>query len=240
MTGWVAVGRTATGACAFALQDVRLVARAVAANERSALDELNLPDAPVLRIGDGAPARLPAPVLPDQGPGLPGFAQDTPPDVIGAWVRVWIAGYLAERPGWDGVICATEGDVSHWIHVSADEAVSCQSFLTPRLVQALGGAATPDADAMADSQSRPERLAAHLRAAEVSGNAQAVTGHLIGAELAAARVYWLGQQVAVLAPSPSPMSAALHHQGVPCEACDPETLVAPGLAEIGKVLGYGV
>ena len=237
MTGWIVVGHRAGGACAFAMEGGQVAGRADAADEGSALGELNRPGWPVFRIGEGAPVRLPAKVLPEQGAGLPGFEQDTPPDVIGAWVRVWVAGFLAERANWDGVICASEGDISHWLHISADEIVSTQSFLTPRLVQALGGAAAPDLSALADSQSRPERLAAHLRAAEVSGNAAAITGHLLGAELAAARVYWLGQQVAVFAAAPTPMAAALGHQGVPCESIDPELLVAPGLAAIGQALG---
>ena len=33
---------------------------------------------------------------------------------------------------WDGVICVIEGDVTHWVHVSAGEIVSFASFLTLR------------------------------------------------------------------------------------------------------------
>ncbi|MEQ9674208.1 MAG: 2-dehydro-3-deoxygalactonokinase, partial [Roseovarius indicus] len=64
-----------------------------------------------------------------------------------------------------------------------------------------------------------------------------LTGHLIGAELAAARAYWLGQQVAVIAPPPAPIAAALKAQSVPCETQTPDDLLAPGLAAIGKTLG---
>ncbi|WP_422032157.1 2-dehydro-3-deoxygalactonokinase [Roseovarius sp.] len=237
MTGWIALGRAPDGVRACVMRGGQLAEQVTAGTEAAALGKLSEPPDRIVRIGDGPPANLPAPVLPREGRGLLGFSQSSPPDVIGGWVRLWIAGFLATRPNWDGVINATEGPVSHWIHISAGEAVSSQSFLTPRLVDALGGAETSDADAMADSLSRPERLAAHLRAAEVSGNLQALTGHLIGAELAAARAYWLGQQVAVIAPPPAPVATALKAQGVPCDTHAPDDLLAPGLAAVGKALG---
>ncbi|MDM8166201.1 2-dehydro-3-deoxygalactonokinase [Roseovarius sp.] len=237
MTGWVALGLAPEGVRACAMKGGRLLEQVAAGSESAALEALSEPADRILRIGDGTPAGLPAPILPASGPGLPGFSQKTPADVIGGWVRLWLAGFLASQPDWDGVINVTEGPVSHWVHISAGEAVSSQSFLTPRLVDALGGAETPDADAIADSLSRPERLAAHLRAAEVSGNLQALTGHLIGAELAAARAYWLGQQVAVIAPPPAPVATALKAQSVPCATHTPDDLLAPGLAAVGKALG---
>lgn len=237
MTGWIALGKAPDGVRACAMKGGRLLEQVTAGSESAALENLSEPADRIVRIGDGVPANLPASILPTGGQGLPGFSQKSPPDVIGGWVRLWLAGFLAARPNWDGVIAATEGPVSHWVHISAGEAVSSQSFLSPRLIDALGGAETPDTDAMADSLSRPERLAAHLRAAEVSGNMQALTGHLVGAELAAARAYWLGQQVAVISPPPAPVAAALKAQGVPCETHSPDDLLAPGLAAVGKALG---
>ena len=237
MTGWIALGKAPDGVRACAMKGGRLLEQVTAGSEGAALENLSEPAERIVRIGDGTPAALPANILPEGGHGLPGFSQKSPPDVIGAWVRLWLAGFLSNQPNWDGVINATEGPVSHWIHISAGEAVSSQSFLTPRLIDALGGAETPDTEAMNDSLSRPERLAAHLRAAEVAGNMQALTGHLIGAELAAARAYWLGQQVAVIAPPPAPIATALKAQSVPCETQTPDDLLAPGLAAIGKTLG---
>jgi hypothetical protein len=152
-------------------------------------------------------------------------------------LRIAVAGALASRPHWDGVVCATQGDVTHWIHISADEAVSAQTVLTPRLVTALGGSASADADALADTLSRPERLAAHLRQAEIAGNRAAMTGHLLGAELAATRPYWLGQKVLVISATPAPHMTALEGQGVPSTALDPNDLVAPGLAALGRAIG---
>lgn len=237
MTGWVALGRTGDGVQAVLMHGAGIARRAEGPDEAAALAALGERPETVIRIGEGRPAALPAPVLPDNGRSLPGFTQSDPPDVIGGWVRLRIAGFLAEHPNWDGVICAPEGGVSHWVHVSADEAVSAQSFLSRQLAETLGGAAEPEMQAVADSLSRPERLAAHLRAAQVSGDGAAITGHLVGAELAAARVYWLGQQVAVLEDAPAPLAAALAEQGVPCARHDPEKLLAPGLAALGRALG---
>jgi 2-dehydro-3-deoxygalactonokinase len=193
----------------------------------------------MIRVGEGPADTLPAPVLPAPGPAVPGWQQQSPPDVIGAWTRLRVAGFLASRGDWDGVVCVIENGVSHWIHISAQEAVSCQSFLTPRLITALCGAAVPSSDAMADSLSRPERLAAHLRAAQVGNDPAGITGHLIGAELAAARPYWLGQQVAIIAgkADADAWTAALSAQGVPCSIQDADDMLAAGLAALGEASG---
>ena len=238
MTDWIALGPDANGARACAMQDDTLVSDILAADERAALTGLNAPgDASVLRIGEGVPATLPAAVLPNVGNSLSGFLQETPADVIGAWTRVGIAGFLTGAPHWDGVICEVGPDTTHWLHVSADELISCQSFLTPRLITALGGADAPAQPALDDSLSRPERLAAHLRVAEVSGNVAATTGHLIGA---AARAYWLGQQVVIFSDTglAAGYETALASQGVPTTRQNPDTLRAAGLAAIGAKLGY--
>ena len=237
MGDWIAIGRRAAdGVVAHAMRRGTWLSSAQGDDETSAVEGLGHGEAKIIRIGDGAPEVAPAPVLPKGGNRCPALTQDSPPDVIGAWVRIWIAGFLARREDWDGIICVQEGGISHWLHISADEVVSCQSFLTPRLVLALGGADSPDEAALADSLSRPERLAAHLRAAEVAGKAEALTGHLIGAELAAARAYWLGQQVAVIGDRLG-YAGALRAQGVPVEAAECEALEPLGLQVLGKRLG---
>ena len=236
MTDWIALGRDAAGVRGFALRGATITARAVAAEDREVLARLDVAG-PVVRIGEGAD-RLPARVLPEAGLALPVWEQADPPDVIGAWVRLGVAGFVAERPHWDGVIRMAEGGISHWIHISAEEAISTQSFLTPRLVAALGGATEPDAGAISDSLSRPERLAAHLRAAEISGNAGAITGHLMGAELAAARPYWLGRQVALATEDANAWISALTGQGVPCTGHDPDSLLTAGLAALARSLEF--
>ena len=200
------------------------------------------PDAPVVRVGEGAPDNLPAPVLPQGGNALAGFEQETPADIVPALVRLWIAGYLADRPNWDGVICAVTADISHWVHVSAGEAISSQSFVTPRLIAVMAGGDTPDAEAMADSLSRPAHLAARLREAELAQNPAAVTGHLIGAELAAARAYWLGQEIAVTGDNAvaAGYEAGLVAQGCAVARCSSEELAGKGLGALGRALGYAV
>lgn len=237
MTDWIAIGRDGAHVSAHAMRGAQLIETASAPDEAGALAALKFDAARQVRIGDGAPDPLPAPVLPKAaGAALPGLVQKTPPDVIGARVRLWIAGLLARQPGFDGVVCALEDGINHWVQISAGEAVSAQSFLTPRLVSALGGTMPPAPDAIADSLSRPERLAAHLRAAEVSNRPDAITGHLLGAELAAARPYWLGQHVALIAPdgAASGMKTALDDQGVPAELLSRESLMADGLGALAR------
>ena len=232
------MGRDGTGVVAHAMHGSTLIRSAHGPDEASALAHLAFDATRTIHIGDGTPDALPCTILPERGTRLPAMTQTNPPDVIGAWVRIWVAGALAERPNWDGVICVTQGDVRHWIHVSAGEAVSCQSTLTPQLATALGGEMPPDPDAIADSLSRPERLAAHLRAAQVTGNSAAITGHLIGAELAAARPYWLGQQVILIAPDgdASGLTATLAGQGVPVTTLSNDRLVPAGLTALATAL----
>ena len=239
MTAWIALGRDSDEVEAHAMQGAQHLRAARGTDEAAALAHLDFEADRVVHIGDGPPDTLPAPVLPKGGRGLSALIQDTPPDVIGARVRLWIGGFLSRQPNWDGVICALDGGISHWIHISANEAVSAQSFLTPRLIGALGGTAPPDTDALADSLSRPERLAGHLRAAEVGGDSAAITGHLLGAELAAARPYWLGQQVVLIAAEDmaATYAAALEAQHVPAERHAPSALLPAGLSALAGALG---
>lgn len=236
---WIAIGRDGSGARGFSFAGDTLTGEAHAANETHLLEKLGANGAPLIRIGDGPASIVPCAVLPEAGRGLPVITQTQPADVMGGWARLWIAGYLARYQDWDGVLCVTDGDISHWVHLSAGEVVSFASFLTLRLISFLDGAASPDPQAMADSQSRPERLAQYLRQAEVAGDRRALTGHLIGAELAASRVYWLGQQVGVIAPEGdgSPHASALAVQNVPLTIHTPEDLIPEGLIALGRKLG---
>ncbi len=154
-----------------------------------------LPDGAFLDVIDGA-SRLPAPL------------------------RLLLLGFQDEHPEWDGVVLLLTETHSYWCLLSARELVGFQAFLTPRLIAALDAPAVADAKAVAETLSRPERLAAHLAASEHSPSAQ--TGHLIGAEMGAARAWWLGQQVAILGPQDLTRSyaAGLKAQGVPCAVHD--------------------
>ncbi|MCR9125752.1 MAG: 2-dehydro-3-deoxygalactonokinase [Rhodobacteraceae bacterium] len=133
-----------------------------------------------------------------------------------------IAGYLAMAPGFDGVLLVA-GSENLWAHVSAGEVVSFATFLTPRLQDALG-APTPQrpgadfTEAMTATLARPERLAAHL-ASDAASGAGLGAAHLIGAEIAAAKPYWLGQRLVILGDLPG-HAQALRAQGVETGSSD--------------------
>ncbi|MDU8928038.1 2-dehydro-3-deoxygalactonokinase [Alisedimentitalea sp. MJ-SS2] len=131
--------------------------------------------------------------------------------------RALVAGFAKANPKWDGVV-VIPSDPSHWVHLSAGEVVSFQSFLTVRLASALGAeGAVPEMEQLGDTMVRPEKLAMHLRAAELGGNRDEILGALLGAEMAATKVFWLGQQVVVLGEGVWADSyvEALTKQGVP-------------------------
>ena len=182
---------------------------------------------------------------------LPGVKQANPADVMRG-EETQIAGFLALNKGWDGVICLP-GTHSKWALVSADEIVSFQTFMTGELFALLseqsvlrhslaagGWDDTAFAEALSDAMARPEKLAAKLfsiradnlingTAAEVSR--PRLSGLLIGAELAAARPYWLGQQVAVVgAPELARLYVkALAEQGVPATHVHGDRMTIAGL-----------
>lgn len=192
---------------------------------------------------------------------LPGLSQAQPADVMRG-EETQIAGFLALNPGWDGVVCLP-GTHTKWVHISADEVVSFQTFMTGELFDLLSTASVlrhsvdegwEDAafeDALDSTLSRPERLAAQLftvRAEDllngiVPGQARAkLSGLLIGAELAAARPYWLGQQVAVLGDPElcSVYAKGLERQGVPTQILDATDMTLAGLGAVRSQVEAGV
>lgn len=190
------------------------------------------------------PEALPARLMPEQlmtGAGalvLPGLEQASPRHRIDG-ARLTALGFLALNEGWDGVICMP-GAVTHWLSVSAGEAVFLQSALSLRLSAALGaGLEDPDPDALSTALSRPERLASALRSATLTRSAAAVTGWLIGAELASTKPLWLGQQVAVLGDGPgaSAYRAALAAQGLPVTIAPATAMAEKGMRALGTKFG---
>ncbi len=178
---------------------------------------------------------------------LPGLSQLSPPDVMRG-EETQIAGFLTRNPEFDGVICLP-GTHSKWVHTSAGEVVSFRTFLTGELFATLADYSVLrhsigegwDADtfdaAVDEALSKPEMLAARLFSIRadgllngtVGGAARArLSGLLIGVEIAAAKPYWLGQNIALI--GASPLSAlyakALEAQGVPtlCVSVDDMTL----------------
>ncbi|GGL51993.1 2-dehydro-3-deoxygalactonokinase [Wenxinia marina] len=183
---------------------------------------------------------------------LPGMSQDRPADVMRG-EETQIAGFLARSPGWDGVMCLP-GSHTKWVQVSAGEVVSFQTYMTGELFAALsghtvlrhsvGGDGWDDAafaEAVEDARAAPERLAARLFPLRAEGLLHGQTaavararlsGLLIGAELAAARPYWLGQRVGLIGEGTlaGRYRAALEAQGVPVETADADAVTLAGLA----------
>lgn len=186
----------------------------------------------------------------------PGLRQNAPADVMRG-EETQIAGALALMPGFDGVMCLP-GTHSKWVHVSAGEVVSFQTFMTGELFallttqSVLRHSIAPDGfddaafDAgLSDALSRPERIAARLFTLRAEGlladasptSARSrLSGLLIGVELAAAKPYWLGQPVTLIGAETlcSHYARALMAQGL-----TPSTLSAADctLAGLSKLKG---
>lgn len=152
---------------------------------------------------------------------IPGIKQTDPADVMRG-EETQITGFLARNKNWDGVICLP-GTHTKWVHVSANEIVSFQTFMTGELFDviakqtvlrhSIASEGWDDAafkEAVDSGMARPERLAARLFSLRANGLLNDLPSHvaraqlsglLIGAELAAAKPYWLGQQIAVIGDS---------------------------------------
>lgn len=181
---------------------------------------------------------------------IPGLRQNSPADVMRG-EETQIAGFLSLNPKWDGVLCLP-GTHTKWVHVSADEIVSFQTAMTGDLYAAISEHTVLkhsigvgwDNDAflqgLDDIISRPEKLAARLFSLRAEGlldglhndaAAARLSGLLIGAELAASKPYWLGQQVAVIGAGTLSKRYvdALATQGVPAIQADGDRATLAGL-----------
>jgi len=237
MALWLAHGPDAGGVRLCLLDGQILQEQSLFSDPSAALNADSAQGRATVPINGTTPQAVPVRVLPEAADAVPTVTQETPPDALSGWARLRIAGVLATRPNWDGVVVDVTDQTTHWIHVSADEIVSFQGFATGRLIVALGGAADASADAADQTLSRPEKLAAHLHSASLGGDARALTGHLIGAEIAAAKPYWLGQQVIVLSDSRN-LAQILQSQGAVAETAAPQDMLARGLAALADAAGY--
>jgi 2-dehydro-3-deoxygalactonokinase len=182
---------------------------------------------------------------------IAGLRQSTPSDVMRG-EETQIAGFLALNPDWDGVICLP-GTHTKWVQISAGEVISFQTYMSGELFALLSGQSVLRHSVNAerwdqatfdftieDALSKPEKLAARLfairaddllegAAAEV-GRAR-LSGLLIGAELAAARPYWLGTNIAIIGAdgTATPYSRALQTQGASATIADAERMTLAGL-----------
>jgi len=203
-----------------------------------AQDRSGIPQSRMMVLNDSQRAAPPVPTLPD-GPGLLGAVQQgTPAALLPAAARILVAGALGEQPDWDGIVILPEADVTHWVHVSAREIISFQGAATGRLAAALGaGTGQFDEAALGDTMSRPERLAAQLNAAALLGDEAALMGHLLGAELAAMKAYWLGQELRIVG-GPAPYAAALASQGAEATEVPRGMAWRAGLVALGAAAGF--
>lgn len=182
---------------------------------------------------------------------LSGLKQISPADVMRG-EETQVAGFLRLTPDFDGVICLP-GTHSKWVHISAGEVVSFQTFMTGEMfdllstqsvlrhsVHADGLDAASFEMAIDDVISRPQVLASHLfrlRAGGLVGDQtpdQArgrLSGLLIGAELAGARPYWLGQNVAIIGAGTLARlyQTGLGFQGVQAKCYDVSEMTQSGL-----------
>lgn len=181
---------------------------------------------------------------------LPGLCQRSPADVMRG-EETQIAGFLAQNPGFDGVICLP-GTHTKWAQISAGEVISFRTFMTGEFFALLSKSSVlrhslakgwdedAFAQAVSDGLSRPEAMASRffsLRAesllADLNGASATsrLSGLLLGAELAAAKPYWLGQRVALIgnATLSRHYATALDFQGVASETADATDVTLAGL-----------
>lgn len=184
---------------------------------------------------------------------LPGLMQSEPADVMRG-EETQIAGYLVANPSFDGVLCLP-GTHTKWVHISAGEIISFQTFMTGEvfallskqsvLRHSLAEQGWEDAtfvDSVKDAMTAPHLFLARLfslRAGSLLHGAPAgavrarLSGNLIGLDLAGARPYWLGREVVIIgAQSLSVHYAnALSHLGTEAEIIDGSVLSLAGLAD---------
>ena len=180
----------------------------------------------------------------------PGVSQAAPPDVMRG-EETQIAGFLMDLPDFEGVVCLP-GTHTKWVHVSASEIVSFRTFMTGEIFALIaehsvlrndiGDGWIEDGflEAVDEAMSRPEALASKLFSLRAESLLEGpapnaarsrASGLLIGMELAAARPYWLGRDVAILGggPQSAAYEAALCAQGAPITTASAEAATLRGL-----------
>lgn len=154
-------------------------------------------DSPLFLVGvDGVPPQtVPGALLPDQlMRGAGGLCLPRLGDVPAA-VRLMLIGFQSLNPDWDGIAIVTGPSASHWITLSAGEAIHHQGSAVPEIARALGCDAITPTD-FGVGMDGPERLGTLIY--ETREDA-ARLGALIGADVGGNRGLWLGQQAAVMA-----------------------------------------
>ncbi len=228
---WFGIEESAGAAIGWGYADGAVVSEAKGVNAAEVAALLDADDPLIVTEAPAADQKTPAKLLPDTLP-LTGIAQGNPPDRLPPVARLRIAGFQASRPNWDGVVCVVLGAATHWVQISAEEVVSLHSTLTPQLAGAVNAGPQLDSETCEEAISRPEKLASLLHRAALTSSPDIALGALIGAELAATRPYWLGQQIGLIAPAPwsDAYGAALVLQHAPLTRDTPEETAKIGLA----------
>ena len=186
---------------------------------------------------------------------LPGIKQVQPtPDVMRG-EETQIAGILRHDPQFDGVICLP-GTHTKWVSVSAGEIVHFRTFMTGELFNllstqsvlrhSLGGGwdRTEFADSVASMIADPAAFAGRLfsvRAEALVSDFDAamanarLSGLLIGAELAAAKPFWLGQKLTIVGNGPQ---AELYAEGLRTLGQSPQLIDASRVTLAGLTSAY--
>ena len=153
--------------------------------------------------GVTCPASLAAPIeIGGQFARMAQFVDKSAPDQCFAHSAA-LGSFVADHTQWDGIVIFA-GPVTTWAHVSAGELISFRSSLALKLACDLirdRALDTPDQvgdafnDAVSSGLSKPESVFSKLSA---SVDAETHLGHVLGADLAAFRSYWLGQDIVIL------------------------------------------
>lgn len=182
---------------------------------------------------------------------LPGIMQKSPVDVMRG-EETQIGGFLAANPGFDGVLCLP-GTHSKWVRVSASEIVGFRTFMTGELFALLSGQSvlrhslavegwdgTAFLGAVNDAITSPKDTLSRLFSLRADSLINAsgsdvtrarLSGLLLGLELAGARNYWLGQDVAIIGEKTlsDNYATALAAQGVTTRCEDGSAMSLAGL-----------
>ena len=183
---------------------------------------------------------------------LAGVSQTNPPDVMRG-EETQIAGLLRLEPQFRGIACLP-GTHTKWVQIIDGEIFHFATFMTGELFALLAknsvlrhsvdGEGWDEAAfkiALDDALTAPERIANRLFSLRASSlllgtgaaaSRAALSGLLIGMELAGARPYWLGQDVAIIGSDGLvPMyERALEHVGLAPRCLDGTDMVLGGLS----------
>ena len=184
---------------------------------------------------------------------LGGLRQDNPADVMRG-EETQIRGFLSIFSNFDGIICLP-GTHTKWVHVSAGEVISFRTFMSGELFDLLskysvlkhsvksdGWDDEEFKSAVSESISNPQKIfsdffklrADHLlKQVEQSELRSKLSGYIIGAELAGAKPYWLGQNVVILGNNnlSKIYKTALEGQGIFAQQIDATECTLNGLAQ---------